>query len=118
MDIIRQKINTGFNAGEFKKILDDNNLTTTSGHYDFHPFINKSDDELKQYVDQCIIGAHALNQKYITWPWLDPQSRTINKFKILAGKLNMIGEQTKAGAWIRLSLIMILIYRTRWENRL
>ena len=88
----------GFNAGEFKKILDDNNLTTTSGHYDFHPFMNKTDDALKEYVDQCIAGAHALNQKYITWPWLDPQSRTIDKFKLLAGKLNKIGEQTnKAG---------------------
>ena len=51
-----------------------------------------------KYTDQSIEGAHALNQKYITWPWLDPESRSIEKFKILADKLNLIGERVnKAG---------------------
>jgi sugar phosphate isomerase/epimerase len=85
----------GLDANEFKKVLDDNNLTTSSGHYDLYLYLDKPIDSLKKYVDQCISGAHALNQKYITWPWLDPQSRSIEKFKLVAERLNTIGEQIK-----------------------
>ncbi|HTJ50145.1 MAG TPA: sugar phosphate isomerase/epimerase [Cyclobacteriaceae bacterium] len=85
----------GYDAKEFYKILSDLNLTTSSGHYDLTQFVNKSNDELKRYIDQCIEGAQALHQEYITWPWLDPESRTIDKFKIVAEKLNLIGEQVK-----------------------
>jgi sugar phosphate isomerase/epimerase len=88
----------GLKAAEFKQRLDDLQLTTSSGHYDLFRFLSKSEEELKRYVDQCIEGAHALNQRYITWPWLDPDSRTIEKFKLLAQRLNLVGEQvTKAG---------------------
>lgn len=53
---------------------------------------------MKRFVDQCIEGAHTLGQRYITWPWLDPNSRTLEKFKLLTGKLNVIGKQvTDAG---------------------
>lgn len=83
----------GLKAVDFKKLLDDNRLTATSGHYDFASLFNKPDDDLKRYVDQCIAGAHAIGSRYITWPWLDPESRTIEKFKVLTGKLNLIGEQ-------------------------
>lgn len=85
----------GYDAKEFQKLLSDLNLTTTSGHYDFNTLLNKPNDELDRYVDQCIEGAHALKQDYITWPWLDPQSRTIEKFKLVAEKLNRIGERLK-----------------------
>jgi sugar phosphate isomerase/epimerase len=88
----------GLQASEFRKLINDHNLTASSGHYDLFLYLSKSDDELKRYVDRCIEGARQLNQRYITWPWLDPESRTIEKFKILTGKLNMVGEQvTKAG---------------------
>jgi sugar phosphate isomerase/epimerase len=88
----------GLQASEFRKLIDDHNLTASSGHYDLFLYLSKSDDELKRYVDHCIDGARQLNQRYITWPWLDPESRTIEKFKILTSKLNMVGEQvTKAG---------------------
>jgi sugar phosphate isomerase/epimerase len=88
----------GFSAADFKKILEDNGLTTTSGHYDFAKYFNSSDDELKRYVDQCIEGAHAVGQPYITWPWLDENSRSIDSFRLLTKKLNMMGEQIrKAG---------------------
>jgi len=86
----------GYKAAEFKQILDDLELTTTSGHYGFHPYLLKPEDELRRYVDQCIAGALALGQSYITWPWLDPANRTIDKFKLLSGKLNSIGEQVKS----------------------
>src|SRR5688500_4973565 len=88
----------GLRASDFRNLINDHNLTASSGHYDLFLYLSKSDDELKRYVDHCIEGARELNQRYITWPWLDPESRTIEKFKILASKLNMVGEQvTKAG---------------------
>ena len=53
---------------------------------------------MMRYIDQCIEGAHALGQRYITWPWLDPAFRTLENFRLLAGKLNTIGERVnKAG---------------------
>ncbi len=88
----------GYKADDFKKILDDIGLTTTSGHYGFHAYFNASKDELNRFIDQCITGATALNQKYITWPWLDPASRSMQAFEKLVGILNHVGEKiTKAG---------------------
>jgi len=88
----------GFKADDFKKHLEDLELTSTSGHYGFHSYFNKSNDDLYRYVDQCIIGAHSLGQKYITWPWLDPESRSIEAFKKLVDILNRVGERiTKSG---------------------
>ena len=83
----------GFKTTEFKKILDDLGLTVTSGHYGFSPYLEKNDDEIKGFVDRCIIGAKELNSKYITWPWISPEQRTLDNFKLLPQKLNMIGEQ-------------------------
>ena len=83
----------GLDAYEFKKLLDENQLTTSSGHYDLFLFLDKSNDELKRYIDKCIEGAVILGQRYITWPWLTPESRSIEKFKFLTEKLNIAGEQ-------------------------
>ena len=85
----------GLKAREFKQLLGDNNMITTSGHYDFTKFFDKTEDELMRYVDQCIEGADALGQRYITWPWLDPAFRTLEHFRVLTGKLNAIGERIK-----------------------
>ena len=88
----------GFQASEFKKILDDLHITVSSGHYGFAPYLDKPADDLKRFVDQCIKGAHALGMKYITWPWLAPEQRTMDNFKLMSKKLNVIGEQvTSAG---------------------
>ncbi|WP_411030707.1 sugar phosphate isomerase/epimerase family protein [Spongiimicrobium sp. 3-5] len=88
----------GFKSAEFKQILDDHQLTTSSGHYGLFEYFDKSDEALERYVDQCIAGAKILNQRYITWPWLAPNFRTLENFKILSQKLNTIGEQVnKAG---------------------
>jgi sugar phosphate isomerase/epimerase len=88
----------GLKAAAFKQLLADNNMIATSGHYDFTKFFDKTPDELMRYVDQCIEGADALGQRYITWPWLDPAFRTLENFRLLTGKLNAIGEKvTKAG---------------------
>ena len=88
----------GLTAAAFKQLLADHNMITTSGHYDFTKFFDKPADALMRYADQCIEGAHALGQRYITWPWLDPAFRTLENFHTLAGKLNTIGERVnKAG---------------------
>ena len=96
----------GFNKGYWgmeskvvKQLLDDNNLTTSAGHYDLGKFLlhNATRDDMKRYVDACIKGALTLKQQYIVWPWLDPQLRTIEKFKLVAETLNRIGEQIKKG---------------------
>jgi sugar phosphate isomerase/epimerase len=88
----------GLKASAFKQLLEDHGMITTSGHYDFTKFFDKPADVMMRYVDQCIEGAHALGQRYITWPWLDPAFRTIENFRLLTGKLNVIGERVhKAG---------------------
>jgi len=83
-------------AVDFKKMLDDLELTATSGHYGFSDYLLQPDEELAKFVDQCIQGAKALNKPYITWPWLAPELRTMDNYKLLATKLNRIGEQVKA----------------------
>ncbi len=88
----------GHKAADFKQLLDDLQLSASSGHYGFSDYLEKPAAELERFVDQCIEGAHALNKSYITWPWLAPGQRTLEKFKLLSGKLNVIGEQVnKAG---------------------
>jgi len=88
----------GLRATDFKQLLADHGMITTSGHYDFSQYFDKPSDDLMRYVDQYIEGAHALGQRYITWPWLDPAFRSIENYRLLAGKLNAIGERVnKAG---------------------
>ena len=86
----------GHKASEFKQMLDGLQITASSGHYDFSPYLNKPQDELNRFVDQCIEGAHAVSMKYITWPWISPEQRTIDHFKLLSQKLNTIGRQVTA----------------------
>lgn len=88
----------GYKSIEFKRILDDLGLSTTSGHYSFPDYFNTSADQLNRYVDQCIQTAINLNSSYITWPFIKPENRNPEGFKHLSEKLNVIGEQaTKAG---------------------
>ena len=88
----------GYKAPEFKRILEDLQVQANSGHYGFSPFLNKSDDDLKRFTEQCIKGAHALKMKYIVWPWIAPEQRTLEHFRLLSKKLNLVGEQvTESG---------------------
>lgn len=88
----------GYKAAAFNEILNDLEVTMTSGHYGFAPFLEKSEDDLKRFVDQCIQGAKAVDSAYITWPWIAPEQRTMDTFKLMTSKLNLIGEQvTDAG---------------------
>jgi sugar phosphate isomerase/epimerase len=85
----------GLPAKAFAQRLRDHTLTASSGHYDLNRFTSSSAEEMKGYVDRCIEGAHVLGQTYITWPLLDAGDRTIEKFKIVAERLNVIGAQIK-----------------------
>ena len=85
----------GLDASTFAQRLKDLNLTTPSGHYDLNRYVNTGIDELKRYMDRCIEGARALGQSYITWPLIDPDSRTLDKFKVVAERLNIAGEQAR-----------------------
>ena len=83
----------GLPAIDFRSQLDELDLTVTSGHYGFADYLGRSDEELAYFVDQCIKGAKALGTPYITWPWIAPDQRTRDNFKLMAQKLNRIGEQ-------------------------
>ena len=85
----------GLPAKAFAQRLRDHNITTPSGHYDLNRFAGTSVDDLKRYVDRCIEGAQALGQSYITWPLVDKEFRTIEKFKVIAERLNLAGAQIK-----------------------
>ncbi|MFT3750593.1 MAG: sugar phosphate isomerase/epimerase [Agriterribacter sp.] len=88
----------GIKAKDFSVLLQELKLTTSSGHYDLFKYLNVSEAVLLEYVDKCIEGALATQQKYITWPWLDPADRNIESFQRLADRLNIIGTHvSKAG---------------------
>lgn len=83
----------GHSAADFKVILDDFGLSSSSCHYGFSDYLNASKEALRKFVDTCIKGADALNNSYITWPWMAPEQRTLETFERLPELLNTIGEQ-------------------------
>ena len=85
----------GMPVKAFAGLLRDNGLTSPSGHYDLNRYATTSEDELNRYMDRCIEGARALGQAYVTWPLIDPPSRTIDGFKTVAHRLNLIGARAK-----------------------
>lgn len=85
---------------QFKLLLNNNNLTSPSGHYDLNKYIGPGTNpaDLDRYVDECIQGALILKQTHIVWPWVDEPMRPIEKFKEVVATLNKVGEKvTKAG---------------------
>jgi sugar phosphate isomerase/epimerase len=76
-------------------MLKSNGMTTPSGHYDLNRYAGVPIEELTRYVDRCIEGAKILGQSYITWPYLDEPWRTLDKIRIVAQRLNVIGAQIK-----------------------
>ena len=88
----------GFPIKEFKARLDDLWLSFSSCQFGFSPFIAKSDDAFKQFLDACIEGALVMNSNYITWPLIGEEFRTVDGFKKAAEKINLAGEHvSKAG---------------------
>jgi sugar phosphate isomerase/epimerase len=86
----------GHSAKDFKLLLDDLGLSSSSCHYGFSDYMNAGEAELDKYIDACIKGATALNHSYITWPWMAPEFRNPETFKKLPELLNKIGEKVTA----------------------
>lgn len=86
----------GHSCTDFKTILDDLDLSATSGHFGFHTFLDQPKEQLMRFTDQCIAGAKAMNMPYITWPWMAPEQRTVDTFRRLPALLNRIGERVNA----------------------
>jgi sugar phosphate isomerase/epimerase len=85
-------------AREFAERLGALGMSSPSGHYDLNKFAAAPLDDLNRYVDACITGAKAVGHRYITWPFLDPPSRSLDAFKAVVDRLNGVGERIgKAG---------------------
>ena len=88
----------GYEISEFKSLLDELQLTTTSGHYGFSDYFDADEQTLSWFVNRCIGAAKTLNSPYITWPWVHPDRRNSEGFERLGHRLNRIGKQiTEAG---------------------
>jgi len=87
----------GLNVDELKKILNDNDLKTYSGHYDLGKYLSKAHQD-KENIEKYIEIAHNLGQKYITAPV--PPMDQLNKLEVgdyqyMAEQLNKAGEMAK-----------------------
>ena len=75
---------------DVRAILDQNGLTSPSGHLPYATFENQLPDTLD--------AAHALGQKFLVCPWLDEAQRTADGWKRAAEMFNRTGEAShKAG---------------------
>ena len=84
----------GLSAKDFKMLLADNGLTSSSGHYGMDEFLGAGkEDELKASIE----AAQAVGQSTLVVPYLNDKFRkTAADLKPLAGKINKIGEICKA----------------------
>ena len=88
----------GYPVAEFKAILDELGLSTSSGHYGFATLMEASPAEVEAYVTKCIAAAKTLESSYLTWPFVLAEYRNPAGFERLAELLNQIGQQvTEAG---------------------
>lgn len=88
----------GYPVAEFKTVLDELGLTTTSGHYGFAGLMEASPSEVSAYVAKCIAAAKTLDSPYLTWPFVPEEYRNPAGFERLSLLLNQIGKQvTEAG---------------------
>lgn len=86
----------GYSVAEFKTILDEMNLTTSSGHYGFTELMESSPEQVRLYVEKCIAAAKTLESEYLTWPFVMEEYRNPKGFMRLSALLNQIGEQVTA----------------------
>lgn len=82
----------GLSPQEFRALLDQNNLVSTSGHYGIEEFIRTdSKDELQAIID----AAKVIGNEYVTVPYLSEDLRTLDSYKMIADKLNIAAEMCK-----------------------
>jgi|SRR5690606_35319671 sugar phosphate isomerase/epimerase len=83
----------GLSPQEFKALLDQNNLVSTSGHYGIEEFIRTdSTTELQAIID----AAAVIGNEYVTVPYLSEDLRSLESYKMIADKLNAAAELCKA----------------------
>lgn len=87
----------GITTDALKKILNDNNLKTHSGHYDMQKYLDKDASE-KENIEKYIEVAHNLGQEFIIAPI--PPLNKLNKlgipeYQYMAEQLNKAGEMSK-----------------------
>ena len=103
----------GLKVDELKKILQDNNLASYSGHYDMSKYLDPKSNE-DENIDRYIEIANTLGQKYIIAPVTPMHSlndMTPADYQYAAEQLNKAGEKAqKAG-------IKIGYHNHFWEFR-
>jgi len=87
----------GISVDDLKKMLNDNNLKTHSGHYDLGKYLDKDSTD-KENIEKYIEIAHNLGQEYIIAPV--PPMQKLNKldqsdYQYMAEQLNKAGEMSK-----------------------
>ena len=83
----------GFSPIEFRTILNDLGLTTSSGHYGLNALMESSDYKLFSYLDSCINASLILGNKYIVYPVLNSKYHSYDGYMLLINKLNQIGKK-------------------------
>lgn len=85
----------GHTVKEIAALLKQNNLTSPGGHYMPEKFLfnNGNGDDVKNFCDV----ANELGSSYVIIPWLSEEKRnSIDKYKLLAGRMNKAGEICKS----------------------
>ena len=85
----------GLSPKDFKSLMNDNNLTSYSGHYNVHQFLgkDKSIDSIKEYID----AASMIGQTYVVAPYVNDTDREdADAYKRIADKLNRAAELCKS----------------------
>lgn len=76
----------GTSAKDFKKMLIDNDLKATSGHYNFRAFIKDNNADFLKASIEC---ANQLGSEYVVIPWLEEDLRSkLDDYKLIAQKAN------------------------------
>lgn len=84
----------GLSVAEFKKLLENNGLTSPSGHYGLDTYMSK--EGTKDDFAPTLDVAKRLGQDYVIVPYISDQLRTsIDDYKRMADKLNEAGEMCK-----------------------
>ncbi|HKL36566.1 MAG TPA: sugar phosphate isomerase/epimerase [Salegentibacter sp.] len=81
-------------VSEFKNLLNNNGLTSPSGHYGADKYLGK-DGRISDF-QEVLSAAKGLGQKYVIIPYIGDTLRTsIDDYKRIADKLNEAGERCK-----------------------
>ncbi len=82
----------GKTAKEFKTLLNNNGLSTPSGHYYLPPVLYEGKMDVWKAATEA---AATMGNKYMVIPWLDDKHRGAEDFKKLVGTINELAMLTK-----------------------